>query len=101
MKRMIAIAMTALILALSLIGCGGRNDGNVSDTPNGTINSSSGIYQDGLSRNNPTSDSETTAKNHSDNKTDRFMNDMKDAATDIGDAVGDAVTPGTGMTGGR
>lgn len=117
MKRTIAITLTALLLAFSLIGCGGRNDGNVSDTSNGTVNSSSGRYQDGLTGSNTQSGTEQNRTNNStqnrSSQNDGFMNDMRDAASDIGDAVGeagnavgDAITgnntaSSTGMTGGR
>ena len=63
MKRTIAITLTALFLTISLVGCGNRNDGNVSDTPNGTVNSSSGRYQDGLARNNINPHTERSANN--------------------------------------
>lgn len=118
MKRTIAITMTALLLAFSLVGCGGRNDGNVSDTSNGTVNSSSGRYQDGLTGSNASSGSEKNGTNHSaqsgnSSQDTGLMNDMGDAASDIGNAVGEAGsavgdaitgnsgTPSTGMAGGR
>lgn len=118
MKRTIAIAMTAMLLAFSLVGCGGRNDGNVSDTSNGTVNSSSGRYQDGLENQNTESDTgantnNRTAQGRDNSQNGSFMGDMQDAASDIGNAVGDAGravgdavtgqngTPGTGMSGGR
>ena len=118
MKRTIAITLTALLLAFSLIGCGGRNDGNVSDTSNGTVNSSSGRYQDGLMSGSANSSTEknsnsNSAESGSSSQDTGFMNDMKDAASDIGNAVddagsavGDAITgnsgtPSTGMAGGR
>ena len=114
MKRTIAITLTALFLTFSLVGCGSRNDGNVSDTPNGTVNNSSGRYQDGLTNSNPRAERNTnnSTQNRNNTRGNGFMNDMKDAASDIGNAVGevgnavgDVMTggsaPGTGMTGGR
>ena len=114
MMRKIAIAMTALMLAISIVGCGSQYDGNVSDTTNGTINSSSGRYRDGLKKEETPADSkQRTHDNSMTSDNGSMIDDAKDAATDIGRAIDDAgsaigdsmvgndQTAGAGMTGSR
>lgn len=89
MKRMIAIVLAALTIAASLTGCGGR--GNVSTTPDGTVNG----YQD----NNDSSKNDTQYGNdYADSYADtrkpehpmqEFGDDLEDAADDVMDGVED------------
>ena len=107
MIRKIAIAMTTLMLAVTVVGCGSQYDGNVSDTTNGTVNSSSGRYRDGLRKSDAPEDrKETTYDDSMASNNGSIMDDAKDAVTDIGRAVDDTMidsdqTAGTGMTGNR
>lgn len=125
MKRTIAITLSALALAFTMIGCGSKDTGNVSDSTNGTVTESSGQYRSSDESRHSKTEAGTNSNanaNKSRNETENggFMNDMENAARDAGEAVGDAgravgdaITgndsttgaannnAGTGMTGGR
>jgi len=122
MKRMIAILLAVLTTAALLTGCSGRNDGNVSTTPDGTVNGSnptttvpghsSGTTGSDGSNVNPADQNDATGSNDTGSAMENFGNDMKDAANDMMDDVENAMEPdskrssthresGVGMQGGR
>lgn len=114
MKRMIAIVLAVLMLALALTACGSRTKSTVSESSNGTITDNTANRQD-ESKDNAVTDRTMPSQTQKNNAANDggFVNDMMDAAenagdaiTDAGRAVGDAITgnndvSGAGMTGGR
>ncbi len=116
MKRKIAIVLTALSIALCLVACGGQNDSTVSENATGRIEDDRSTTQ-----RDTRDSSQGTSKNSENGNTSEagnsnaggFMDDMKDAANNAGNAIGnagqgigDAMTgqgsgSGSGMTGSR
>ena len=121
MKRMIAILLAVLTMTAVLAACGSdgvTDSGNVSTTPNGTVNGTNGTNGNGVtgSQNgvNGSSGAVTTPNENNSGMYDSNRNGMEDnfenGAEDIiegtGNAIDEAVTgrsarTGTGMTGGR
>ena len=131
MKRMIAILLAVLTMTAVLAACGSdgvTDSGNVSTTPNGTVNGTNGANgangngvngnQNGVTGNqngaNGSSGAVTTPNENNSGMYDSNRNGMEDnfenGAEDIiegtGNAIDEAVTgrsarTGTGMTGGR
>ena len=124
MKRMIAILLAVLTMTAVLAACGSdgvTDSGNVSTTPNGTVNGTNGTNgangngvngnQNGVTGSNGT----VTTPNENNNGVydsnqngiaDSFENGAADIIEGTGNAIDEAVTgrsarTGTGMTGGR
>ena len=123
MTRMIAILLVILSVAFCLTGCSGRDNTNVSTTPNGTVNGSNGTTETGPGpdptvpsessvHGNDFQDSVTTPAhpaqdNYGNDVTDpdaapddtpleNFGSDMKDAAEDMVDDTKDVIDDVTG-----
>ena len=121
MKRTIAILLAVVTAMALLAGCSGRDNNNVSTTPNGTVN---GSNNEAVAPNNqrpgtpdqnndfegavvdpvdpPMNNDTTTEENRPENNTteespmEEFGNDMKDAAQDAMDDAENAVEDITG-----
>ena len=124
MKRMIAILLAVLTMTAVLAACGSdgvTDSGNVSTTPNGTVNGTNGTNgtngngvtgsQNGANSSSGavTTPNENNSGMYDSNRNgmeDNFENGAEDIIEGTGNAIDEAVTgrsarTGTGMTGGR
>ena len=124
MKRMIAILLAVLTMTAVLAACGSdgvTDNGNVSTTPNGTVNGTNGTNgtngngvtgsQNGANGSSGavTTPNENNSGMYDSNRNgmeDNFENGAEDIIEGTGNAIDEAVTgrsarTGTGMTGGR
>ena len=123
MTRMIAIVLVILSIAFCLTGCSGKDNTNVSTTPNGTVNGNNDTteigpglepkpatgssvqgndFQDAVTtpahpaQDNYSNDVTTPDAIPNDTPMENFGNDMKDAASDIMDGARNAMDDVTG-----